>query len=132
MTNGILVVGHGSKLSYNRDLVVHMAEVLEARGEFGPVEAAFMQLNQPDIAKGIESLVRRGVNEIYVQPCFLASGIHLTQDIPGELGLPKGKTECTMKVKDREIRLKYCGPIGVDDRVADILADRIRERMKKG
>ncbi|QLH74313.1 MAG: sirohydrochlorin nickelochelatase [Methanomassiliicoccales archaeon] len=132
MTKGVLVVGHGSKLQFNRDLVVHMADVLDRRKEFGPVTAAFMQLNEPTIKQGIEKLVRMGVDEIYVQPCFLASGIHLTEDIPGELGFKKGDTAGSMVVEGKTIQLKYCGPIGADDRIADILADRIRERVKKG
>ncbi|MEM0448213.1 MAG: sirohydrochlorin nickelochelatase [Methanomassiliicoccales archaeon] len=132
MRMGVLVVGHGSKLAYNRDLVVRMAEILESRKEFGPVEAAFMQLNQPDIKTGIANLVKRGVDTIYVQPCFLASGIHLTEDIPGELGLKKGQNEGEMMIEGKKIVLKYCGPIGADERIADILSDRIKERMKKG
>ncbi|HPT74213.1 MAG TPA: CbiX/SirB N-terminal domain-containing protein, partial [Methanomassiliicoccaceae archaeon] len=92
MSSGVLVVGHGSKLQFNRDLVVSAAAKMERMGEFGPVTAAFMQLNEPDIRTGIRTLVDKGVDTIYVQPCFLASGIHLTEDIPGEIGLEKGKT----------------------------------------
>ncbi|HTY46655.1 MAG TPA: sirohydrochlorin nickelochelatase [Methanomassiliicoccales archaeon] len=131
MKSGVLVVGHGSKLEYNKNLVTHMAEILNKRGEFGPVVAAFMQLNQPDIKTGIKTLAHLGVDTIYVQPCFLASGIHLTEDIPGELGFKKGDIEGKMSVEGKTIALRYCGPIGSDDRIADILADRIHERMKK-
>lgn len=132
MKEGVLIVGHGSKLDFNKNLVVKMADVLDKRKEFGPVTAAFMQLNEPDIKTGIANLVKKGVDIIYVQPCFLASGIHLTQDIPGELGFKKGDVEGRMVVGGKTVALRYCGPIGADDRVADILADRIRERAKKG
>ena len=132
MSSGVLVVGHGSKLQFNRDLVVSAAAKMERMGEFGPVTAAFMQLNEPDIRTGIRTLVDKGVDTIYVQPSFLASGIHLTEDIPGEIGLEKGKTETTMKVDGKEVLLRYCDPIGDDDRIAAILADRVRERARKG
>ena len=132
MSKGVLVVGHGSKLMFNRDLVVHMAELLDKKNVYGPVTAAFMQLNEPTIRQGIEKLVKKGVTEIYVQPCFLASGIHLTQDIPRELGFNKGDVEGGMTIAGKTVTLKYCAPIGADDRIADILADRIEERMKKG
>jgi sirohydrochlorin cobalto/nickelchelatase len=132
MKSGVLVVGHGSKLLFNRDLVVHMADLLNKRKEYGPVTAAFMQLNEPTIRQGIENLVKMGIDTIYVQPCFLASGIHLTQDIPRELGFKKGDVEGSLMVNGKNIVLKYCAPIGADDRIADILADRIKERMKKG
>ncbi len=131
MKNGVLVVGHGSKLDYNKKLVEHMAKKMDEMREFGPVTASFMQINTPTIMDGIKTLVGKGVDTIYVQPCFLASGIHLTEDIPGEIGLKKGDSQTSMKVDGKQITLKYCDPIGEDDRIALILADRVRSRMKK-
>lgn len=130
MKSGVLVVGHGSKLEFNKDLVVRTAAKMAKMKEFGPVTAAFMQLNEPDIKTGIKTLVDQGVGLIYVQPCFLASGIHLTVDIPGEIGLQSGQKETTMKVDGKNVMLRYCEPIGDDDRIAQILADRVRSRMK--
>jgi sirohydrochlorin cobaltochelatase len=131
MKSGVLVVGHGSKLQFNKDLVVSTAAKMAKMNEFGPVTAAFMQLNEPDIKTGIHTLVSQGVDVIYVQPCFLASGIHLTEDIPGEIGLKKGAREPRMKVDGKDIVLRYCDPIGDDDRIAQILADRVRSRIKQ-
>jgi sirohydrochlorin cobaltochelatase len=128
MRTGVLVVGHGSKLEHNRDLVIEMARILNERQEFGPVEAGFMQINHPDIIEGIVSLVSKGVDIIYVQPCFLASGIHITEDIPSVLGLEKGSIVGKMMVDGKEVRFICCGPIGTDPRLADILSDRIREQ----
>jgi sirohydrochlorin cobalto/nickelchelatase len=131
MKSGVLVIGHGSKLDYNRQLVVDMADRLAKMKELGPAVAAFMQLNPPTIKEGIQKLVDQGVDTIYVQPCFLASGIHLTEDIPGEIGLKKGETEAKVAVNGKNIVLRYCEPIGNDERIALILADRVRARMKK-
>jgi len=131
MKSGVLVVGHGSKLEFNKNLVIRMADILDKKKEFGPTIAAFMQLNEPDIKAGIKMLAKKGVDTIYVQPCFLASGIHLTEGILGELGFAKGDTAGEMMVEGKQISLRYCGPIGDDPRIADILADRIRERIKK-
>jgi sirohydrochlorin ferrochelatase len=130
MKSGVLVVGHGSKLEHNMNLVVNTAAKMAKMKEFGPVTAAFMQLNEPDIKTGIRTLVDQGVDLIYVQPCFLASGIHLTVDIPGEIGLQSGEKETKMKVDGKNVVLRYCEPIGDDDRIAQILADRVRSRMK--
>jgi sirohydrochlorin cobaltochelatase len=130
MKSGVLVVGHGSKLQFNRDLVFSAAAKMQRMNDFGPVRAAFMQLNEPDIKTAIKALVEEGVDMIYVQPCFLASGIHLTEDIPGEIGLKKGERESKMVVDGETITLRYCEPIGDDDRIALILADRVRSRMQ--
>jgi len=52
-------------------------------------------------------------------------------DIPGEIGLEKGARETRMKVDGKSVTLRYCEPIGDDDRIAQILADRVRSRMKQ-
>jgi sirohydrochlorin cobalto/nickelchelatase len=128
MRTGVLVIGHGSKLEHNRDLAVEMARILDQRGEFGPTVAGFMQLNEPDILEGIRSLMAKGVELIYVQPCFLASGIHITKDIPEVLGLRPESQGGKLAIDGKIIEVKCCRPIGPDPRLADILADRVRER----
>lgn len=130
MRTGVLVVGHGSKLEHNRDLAVQMARILDERGEHGPTVAGFMQLNEPDILEGIRSLMARGVDLIYVQPCFLASGIHITKDIPEVLGLEPGSNGGRLVIDGKMVDVKCCNPIGPDPRLADILGDRIRERTE--
>jgi sirohydrochlorin cobalto/nickelchelatase len=131
LTTGVLVIGHGSKLEHNRDLAIQMARTLDESKEFGPAVAGFMQLNEPDIIQAIRSLIAKGVATIYVQPCFLASGIHITEDIPGMLGLEKGSKGGKLVIDGKVIELKCCGPIGPDPRLAEILADRIRERTEE-
>ena len=131
MTTGVLVIGHGSKLEYNRDLALEMARTLDERKEFGPVVAGFMQINEPDIMQAIRSLMAKGVETIYIQPCFLASGIHITEDIPGVLGLEKGSKGGKLMVDGKVVDLRCCAPIGPDPRLADILTDRIRERAAR-
>jgi sirohydrochlorin cobaltochelatase len=128
MRTGVLVVGHGSKLEHNRDLVFEMARILDERREFGPVLAGFMQTNRPDIMEGIRSLVSQGIDTVYVQPCFLASGVHITEDIPSVLGLERDCSKGKITVDGKEVDVICCGPIGKDPRLADILSDRIRER----
>lgn len=122
-------MGHGSKLEHNKDLVVAMAKRLGERNEFGPVEAAFMQLNEPDIPTGLANVAAKGVDLIYVVPCFLATGIHTTEDIPGVLGFKKGQMSGKVKVDGRLVEVRYCQPMGDDPRLAEILADRIKAEM---
>ncbi len=129
LKNGVLVVGHGSKLEHNRDLVVAMAKRLEARKEFGPVEAAFMQLNDPDIPTGLANVAEKGVDLIYVVPCVLATGIHTTEDIPGVLGFKRGQTSGKVTAGGRTVEVRYCQPMGDVPGLAEILADRIRAEM---
>ena len=132
MRTGVLVIGHGSKLEHNRDLAVEMARILNERDEFGPTVAGFMQLNEPTILEGMRSLMAKGVDTIYVQPCFLASGVHITKDIPEVLGLKEGSNGGKLVIDGKVIEVKCCGSIGPDPRLADILSDRIREGAQEG
>ena len=59
MKSGVLVVGHGSKLEYNKNLVTHMADIIAKRNEFGPVAIAFIQYDEPTIKEGIWTLAEQ-------------------------------------------------------------------------
>src|SRR6266850_7334451 len=64
--SGVLVVGHGSRREEaNRD-VRDVARKIGERGPFQLVEAAFLEIEQPDIAEGYKRLVQRGARTITV------------------------------------------------------------------
>lgn len=52
---------------------------------WGAVEAAFLDVVQPDIAAGYAALVRAGCTEIVAHPFFLFAGNHTARDIPAAL-----------------------------------------------
>lgn len=66
---------------------------------------------------GIKQLVKSGATNIKVIPMFLFDGVHVTEDIPQEIE--------SLMVKYPGIRIKIGRHIGDDDRMADILVDRI-------
>jgi len=126
-THGVLVVGHGSRMEFNKSLVTYVAKILNTQKEFGPVIPAFLEFNEPDLKKGIELLAEKGVDVIYVQPCLLTNGTHFSNDIPAQLGVEENNGRIV--IKNHTIRLRYCKPIGNDERIAEILAERVRESM---
>jgi uroporphyrin-III C-methyltransferase len=80
--SGVLVVGHGSRREEaNRD-VRNVAGQIGERGAFQLVEAAFLEIEQPDIAEGFKRLVQRGAHSITVHPYFLSPGRHTRGDLP--------------------------------------------------
>jgi uroporphyrin-III C-methyltransferase len=82
---GVLVVGHGSRREEaNRD-VREAARRIGERGGFELVEAAFLEIKQPDIAEGFARLVERGARHVVVHPYFLSPGRHTRGDIPVEV-----------------------------------------------
>jgi sirohydrochlorin cobaltochelatase len=47
-----------------------------------PVELAFLELMQPDLAGAAAALAARGIADIEVVPVFMARGGHLKRDLP--------------------------------------------------
>ncbi|MBU4138684.1 MAG: sirohydrochlorin nickelochelatase [Euryarchaeota archaeon] len=83
---GILMLGHGSSLPYNKELVEETANIIREKHKI-IVHTAFLNKDTPDIKEALKELINTGVNRIVALPLFLAHGVHTLQDIPAELGL---------------------------------------------
>jgi len=81
-THGILVVGHGSRRAEANDDVRDAARRIGERGEFPLVQAAFLEIEPPNIAEGFKSLVECGAGKVTVHPYFLSPGRHTRGDLP--------------------------------------------------
>ena len=85
MKCGVLVVGHGSRREEaNRD-VREAAVQIGKRGGFPLVQAAFLEIEQPNVSAGFQRLVHRGARSITVHPYFLSPGRHTRGDLPREV-----------------------------------------------
>lgn len=116
--DGVLILAHGSKRQETEKILDSLTRKVKARSGEELVYAAYLQFSEQNLGKGVDYLVSNGATSIKVVPMFLFDGVHVTQDIPNELD---------------EIRRKYSGinirmsrHLGDDDRVADIIVDRIR------
>ncbi len=120
----VVLIGHGSKLPYGKAVLDELQKRLAMREVFKEVRVAFMQLNSPSIEDVLRDLAKSGINRIIVLPVFLAAGAHTTEDIPEKL---KIAFEGEWEEMGRGVELIYGKPIGVDERIVDILLDRIKE-----
>ncbi|MCS7097488.1 MAG: sirohydrochlorin nickelochelatase [Candidatus Methanomethyliaceae archaeon] len=125
---GIILVGHGSREPYNKDVITYFANRLKEKYEY--VGYAFMQINTPSIKDALLEAVNKGVKEIVVQPVFLTRGIHVDYDIPEILNMPPGVKKAILEYSGKKIRVFLGEPIGRDDRLLEILIDRIEEALK--
>ncbi|MEJ7758063.1 MAG: CbiX/SirB N-terminal domain-containing protein [Gemmatimonadaceae bacterium] len=79
----ILLVDHGSRKREANDMLVCMANLVQAMA--GPdviVRLAHMELSEPSIGAGFSSCVEAGATEVTVFPYMLSPGRHSTSDIP--------------------------------------------------
>ncbi|MDP3066660.1 MAG: sirohydrochlorin nickelochelatase [Methanobacteriaceae archaeon] len=134
---GVLLVGHGSRLPYGKDVISELAEIYRQKTEY-PVEIGFMNMSKPSIPSSINKLAERGVEKIVVTPVFLADGVHTTQDIPRILGLDNGgESSGHGHHHDHEEQedfhfhgeIVYTKPLGADSRIAEIIKDRVNNAL---
>jgi len=78
---GIIVFAHGSRVESANDAVRAVAADL-SRASGNPVEAAFLELGQPDLPGAADRLVGAGIDQITVIPYFLTPGLHMERDLP--------------------------------------------------
>ena len=134
---GILLVGHGSRLPYGKDVVSQLAEMYKENSDY-LVEVGFMNISKPSIPSAINKLAKGGVEKIIVTPVFLAHGVHTKQDIPHILGLDDGHEHShghdhghshDEEEEQEEIEFEgeiiYTEPLGADARLVDIIKDRV-------
>jgi sirohydrochlorin ferrochelatase len=138
---GVLLVGHGSRLPYGKDVVSQIAEMYREDQEF-IVEVGFMNMSKPSIPEAITILADKGAEKIIVTPVFLAHGVHTTEDIPRILGLNNGHDETpahshphSHSHDHEEVAIYFKGeiiytePLGADKRIADIVKDRVNDAL---
>jgi cobalamin biosynthesis Mg chelatase CobN len=122
----IVVIGHGSRLGYNKEVVKTNAERLSERG-YSNVYYGFNEFNSPSIEDAMYDAVKSGADEIAVLPMFIASGAHLAEEIPEKLGIPMNSGGGVSVLYGREVKIHYAIPVGNDPRLVDVLVKKLEK-----
>lgn len=126
---GILALGHGSKLPYNKDVVTGVADLIAKKYNDVVVRTGFMNMNNPTMKEGLESFKGTGVTTIVACPIFLAHGVHTTEDIPQILGISRESRKSVIKLDGKDVTLVYSEPLGADELVAELAFKRSKEAL---
>ncbi len=126
---GMLLVGHGSTLPYNKELVESTGRMI---GEIHPeyvVKCAFMNINTPTIPESLEDFRKEKIDVLLVVPLFLAKGVHILKDIPPLIGLSEGQKRGLFTLNGTTIPLVYADPIGTDPLLADLMIKNAKKAL---
>jgi sirohydrochlorin ferrochelatase len=82
VSTGIVVFAHGSRIESANQAVRDVAAELARAGNPPHVEAAFLELGQPDLEGAVVRLSEQGLHRIVIIPYFLTLGMHLERDLP--------------------------------------------------
>lgn len=120
----VIVMGHGSRLPYNREVVELNAQRLRDRGH--TVYVGFNEFDEPKIEDVIPGMIDDGAEEIVALPLFISLGKHLTMDVPAKLGIENFSDGGTVHRDGRDVEVRYAQPIGADPRLVDVLVEKLR------
>jgi uroporphyrin-III C-methyltransferase len=118
---GVLIVGHGSRRVEANEDVREAAKAICERGGFVLVEAAFLEIEHPNIREGFERLVQRGARDITVHPYFLSPGRHTRGDIPVEVSEAASR--------HRGVNYRITEPLSAHPLVIEASVERIFESI---
>ena len=120
---GILVVGHGSSMPYNREFIEKVGSMLSESMPGAIVKVGFMCKNSPTVDEALDSFSGSGVDGIVVLPMFLEKGVHVLEDIPGILGLEGGRKNGTYN----GMKVIYADQLGADELLVRLAGKRISQ-----
>jgi len=116
----VLLVDHGTRSeTANATLVALSEAVARARPDW-LVEAAHMELAEPDVGTAIDVLVERGAHEIHVHLHFLVAGYHVRESLPALVA--------RARERHPSIAIELTDPLGDDPRLLEIVLDRLDAR----
>ena len=117
MSNGVIVVDHGSRREASNDWLNVVVEKFRAASDYKIVEPAHMELAQPTIGEAYDRCVEQGATTIIISPFFLLDGRHWSEHLP-ELGAEAQK-------RHPQTSFVVADPILAHDLVVKVLLERV-------
>lgn len=120
MQKSILLIAHGSRREASNDEVRELTERLREQGHdnYQHIACAFLELAEPSIPQGIESLIQQGAEHVVVLPYFLAAGRHVIEDIPAQVA---GK-----KAQYPQVKIEVAPYLGTADAIPALLLSLVK------
>jgi sirohydrochlorin cobaltochelatase len=126
---GMLLVGHGSTMPYNKELIESTGKMIAAQTPEFVVKCGFMNINKPSIKDALFEFTKENIDVLVVVPLFLAKGVHIEKDIPQEIGLPEGTKKGMFVQNGKTIPLVYADPIGIDPLLAELMVKNAHKAL---
>ena len=82
--NALIIVAHGSRKASSNEEVKVLGEKVKSLQDkrYAFVMTSFLEFTTPSLEESILSCIDKGASEVVILPYFLASGNHVTRDIP--------------------------------------------------
>jgi len=115
----VVLIAHGSRNAAANADAFYFAELLRESEIADRVEAAFLELAEPNIATAVDRCLETEPTVVVLLPFFLSAGVHVRNDLAGmcrEFGNAHPK-----------VRFILADPMGRHDLLKRVLTDRLLE-----
>ena len=123
MKTALLLIAHGSRQEEANDDLYHVVGHLRGRGEYPVVEAAFLELAEPDIEQGAARCVAQGAERVLLLPYFLSAGVHVRRDLQA--------MRDRLAARHPHVDFRLGEPLGRHPLLLQVLAERAREAERE-
>ena len=118
----VVLIAHGSRNAAANDDAIYFAELLRKAEIADRVEAAFLELAEPNIATAVSKCLETGPTAVVLLPFFIYAGVHVRNYMAGmcrEFGNAHPK-----------VRFILAEPMGRHDLLKRVLIDRLLEVLR--
>jgi sirohydrochlorin ferrochelatase len=115
-----LLIAHGSRHPEANADLHHVVDDLRQRGH-AVVEAAFLELAEPDIAEGGRRCVAQGAAVVVLVPYFLSAGVHVRRDLT--------EARARLAACFPAVDFRLAEPLGRHPLLLEVVAERAREAL---
>ncbi len=123
---GLIIMGHGSKLHYYKEVMEFHRERIMKSGFFDEVELAFAAHGRkPTVDEVIKKMESK---EIYLVPLFMAYGVHTAEELPEMLGFEFREGTVELSLDGKKVIL--CEPVGRDELITYAILNRVMVAKK--
>lgn len=123
MKSGIIILGHGSRSEDAQQVFEEIVALISNKLNWGTVKGAAMEFASPALEEVAAGLAEDGIEEIIIVPLFIYPGVHIQRDIPAMID--------RLTEKYPKIRFVQGSHIGADEKLAEIMADRVQQAVLK-
>lgn len=115
----VLYICHGSRVKEASDQAITFIKECMKESNYPIQEYSFLELSEPSIEEGFKACVAKGATTIYAVPVLLLTAAHAKVDIPEVLD--------ELVKEFPAIQLHYGRSIGVHEKMAEIVAHKIKQ-----
>ncbi|OLO42773.1 sirohydrochlorin chelatase [Alkalihalophilus pseudofirmus] len=117
--DAILFIGHGTKKREGNEQLLQFVDSMKDDISCPIVETCFLEFSHPTIREGIKRCIERGATKVAIVPMMFFSAGHAKIHIPVEIDEAKEMYP--------NVQFTYGRPIGIHDKVFDILQSRLKD-----